>query len=403
MVTYNYTARDPATGKKVRGSIVSDSPQQATKDISGQGLAVLNVKVESSGGLLSPLRGRIKTKDKVIFSRQLSTLINAGLPLVQSLRSVIGQTKNKKFLAVLNEVIVDVEGGKAFSAALSKHPNVFNRIFTSLVAAGEASGTLDAALERLANQQEKDAEIMSKVRGAMIYPIIVVLVMAGVVGFMLVSVLPQVELLYQGMSGAKLPPLTVALLVVSNFIINQWLFVLITAAVAVVFTTKWARTLGGRRAIDGLKLRMWPVKPLFSKMYMARFSRTSTTLIASGVPLIQALEITAEAVDNIHIKESIMRAANKVKDGKALSASLEGDVNFLDLVPKMLKIGEDSGAIEQMMAKTADFYEREVDDQIKAISTIIEPLLMVVLGVVAIIIVAAILLPIYGLVGKNAF
>ncbi len=401
MVQFSYTARDPATGQKVQGTVQADSEKSVAKIVQEQGYALLETSVEESGGLLSFIKGRVKSKDKVIFSRQLSTLIDAGLPLVQSLRSVLGQTENKGLQAVITSVISDVEGGKSFSESLAQHPKVFDQVFVSLVSAGEASGTLDTALERIANQQEKDAELASKVRGAMIYPIIVLFVMVAVVTFMLVSVLPQVQELYKGIPGAKLPLVTRVLLSVSNFMTSYWWILLIFLGVLVVFTTKWARTLGGKQVIDKLKLKMWPVGALFTKMYMARFSRTGTTLVGSGVPLIQMLDITARAINNVHVEASITRATEKVKGGKALSDSLEGDPNFLDLVPKMLKIGEDSGSLEQMMDKTADYFEKEVDNQIKAISTIIEPVLMVVLGVVAIVIVSAILLPIYGLVGQN--
>ena len=167
------------------------------------------------------------------------------------------------------------------------------------------------------------------------------------------------------------------------------------------FTTRWARTLGGKRVIDKWKMHAWPIGPLFMKVYMARFARTGTTLVASGVPLLQVLQITSDAINNIHIQESISKAADKVKGGKALSDSLTGDPNFLVLVPNMIRIGEQSGSLEQMLAKTAEYYEKEVDDEVKSISTIIEPVLMVVLGVVAFIIVAAVLLPIYGLAGQS--
>ena len=402
MVTYVYTARDPANGKKISGEIQANSEQEVSKFVKDQEYALLEIHVKESSGF-TLFKNRIATKEKVIFSRQLSTLINAGLPLVQSLRSVLNQTKSRALQAVLTQVITDVEAGKTFSAALEKHPKVFNQVFTSLVAAGEASGTLDGALERLANQQEKDAELIGKVRGAMIYPVIVLVVMGGVVGFMLVSVLPQVQELYDGIPGTRLPLVTRMLLGLSNFIISYWWVIAIIIVVLAVFTTRWIRTVGGKRVVDGLKLHMWPFGGLFSKMYMARFTRTSTTLVASGVPLIQVLDITAEAVDNVYLNESIKHATEKVKGGKALSTALIGDPNFLELVPQMLKIGEDSGAIEQMLEKTADYYEKEVDNTIKSISTIIEPVLMIVLGVVAIVIVSAILLPIYGLVGQNVF
>ncbi|MEK7152912.1 MAG: type II secretion system F family protein [Patescibacteria group bacterium] len=403
MLSFRYTARDPATGQYVKAAVQAENEAAASKLIRKEGLVPIDITLseKSTTGPLSRFTNRVKIKDKVLFSRQLSTLINAGLPLVQSLRSVNQQTTSKPFKVVTNKVISDVEAGATLSTAMAKHPAVFNQIYTSLIAAGEASGTLDKALERLAIQQEKDADLISKVRGAMVYPVIVLLVMLGVVGFMIITVLPQVEILYEGLPGAQLPLITRVLLAISSFIINFWWVVLIMLALMVFFGTRWARTFGGKRVIDRLKMKAWPIGPLFSKMYMARFARTGGTLVASGVPLIQMLEITANSVNNVHVEASIKKASEKVKGGKALSDSLQNDPNFLDLVPNMLRIGEQSGSLEQMLAKTADYYEKEVDDQVKSISTIIEPVLMVILGVVAFIIVAAVLLPIYGLAGQS--
>lgn len=403
MLTFAYTARDPVTGKKVSAQLSAPDAPSAAKQIKEQGLSPLEItaKGESRGGI-GRFRHRIKTKDKVLFSRQLSTLINAGLPLVQSLRNVSGQTQNKNFQVVINQVITDVESGMAFSAALGKHPAVFDEVFVNLVAAGEASGTLDKTLERIANQKEKDAAILSKVRGAMVYPIIVLLVMFGVVIFMIVSVLPAVEEVYAGLPGTTLPLITRILLAVAHFTISYWWIELIIIAALVFFTSRWARSVGGKRAIDKLKMRAWPIGRLFMKVYMARFTRVGSTLVASGVPLIQMLHITGRSINNIHIEESINKAADKVKGGKALSDSLKGDPNFLPLVPDMLHIGEQSGAVEQMLSKTADYYEHEVDNEIKAISTTIEPVLMIVIGLIAVVIVAAVLLPVYSLVGSDA-
>lgn len=401
MLNFNYEAKDAKTGRKIKAQVQADNEQAAAKLIRQEGLTPLSITVEKAGGL-KRFR-RIKTKDKVLFSRQLSTLINAGLPLVQSLRQVSKQTTNKSFQVVINQVINDVEAGKPFSEALGKHPNVFNRVFVNLVAAGEASGTLDTGLERLANQQEKDADIISKVRGAMIYPAIVLLVMTVVVIFMVVKVLPQVQSIYQGLPGVSLPLPTVVLLAVSHFITHFWWLVLIILVAAIFLGSRWARTVGGRSAIDKIKMRAWPVGPLFMKMYMARFARTGTTLVAAGVPLIQMLEITGDAVNNVHIEKSIKRAIEKVKGGKSLSDSIQNDPNFLELVPNMLHIGEQSGAMETMLSKVADYYEKEVDNEIKTINTIIEPVLMVIMGVIAITIVAAVLLPIYGLVNQSGF
>lgn len=403
MLSFRYNARDPATGQYVKAEVQADNEQAAARLIRKEGLVPIDIALadKEAQGFISGRLNRVRSRDKVLFSRQLSTLINAGLPLVQSLRTVGQQATSKPLKVVINHVIDDVEGGAALSAAMAKHPGVFNRVYISLVAAGEASGTLDKALERLAIQQEKDADLVSKVRGAMIYPVIVLAVMAGVLGFMLIKVLPQVQTLYDGLPGATLPLVTRILLAVSNFTVHFWWVLLILIAIGVVFGSRWARTLGGRRVVDRLKMRTPPLGSLFMKMYMARFARTGTTLVASGVPLIQMLEITSDAVNNMHIEASIHKAIEKVKGGKALSDSLQGDPNILPLVPNMIRIGEQSGSLEEMLAKVADYYEKEVDNEVKSISTIIEPVLMVVLGVVAFIIVAAVLLPIYGLAGKS--
>lgn len=405
MLTYHYTARNPQTGKQVKADVQADSESAAAKLIRGEGLVPLDIRLNEAGmrGVSAKFRNKVKTKDKVLFSRQLSTLINAGLPLLQALRSVNEQTTSKPLKVVLNQIIGDVEGGSTLSVSLGRHPRVFNQVYVSLIAAGETSGTLDAALDRLAVQQEKDADLASKVRGALMYPVIVVVVMIAVVGFMVVKVLPQVKNIYEGLPGTQLPLLTRVLLAISDFIIHDWWIAILGLALLAFFTTRWARTLGGKEVIDKLKMSAWPVGPLFMKMYMARFARTGTTLVASGVPLLQMLEITGNAVDNVHIQRSIMRAVEQVKGGKSLADSLAKDSNFLPLVPNMIKIGEQSGAIEQMLAKCADYYEKEVDNEIAAVSSIIEPVMMVMLGLVAFTIVAAVLLPIYGLAGNSSF
>lgn len=405
MLSYQYTARNPQTGQKVTATVEADSEAAAAKLISGQGLVPTSIRLSGTGaaGILGRFTNRVSAKDRVLFSRQLSTLINAGLPLLQALRSVNQQTVSKPLKVVLTQIIGDVEGGSTLSAAMSKHPRVFNQVYISLVGAGETSGTLDAALERLAIQQEKDADLNSKIRGAMMYPIIVLLVMVAVVGFMVVKVLPQVKGIYTSLPGANLPFITRALLAISDFVIHDWWIVVIILAVIAFATTRWARTGPGKEVIDKFKMKGWPIGQLFMKLYMARFARTGATLVASGVPLLQMLDITARAVNNVHIDRAIRKAIEKVKGGKSLADSLDGDPNFLPLVPNMLRIGEQSGAIEQMMAKVADYYEKEVDNEVANISSIIEPVMMVVLGVVAFIIVAAVLLPIYGLAGNSSF
>jgi len=403
MINYQYTALNPKTGQHIKANVQAENEHQAAGLIRKEDLVPIEIKSLDQKGVVSSLNkiNRINVKQKVLFSRQLSTLINAGLPIIQSLRAVEEQTDSKPFKIIIQEIIRDVEGGSTLAAAMSKHPKIFNQVYISLVEAGETSGTLDTALERLAVQQEKDADLMGKIRGAMIYPIIVLFVMVAVVGFMLVKVLPQVQILYKGLPGAHLPIETRLLLDVSHIVIKGWWIFLIIVIALTIFLNRWTKAGTGRKVVDGLKMKMWPIGPLFMKMYMARFCRTSATLVASGVPLIQVLEVTGQAVDNVHIENAIHKAIEKVKGGTALSEAIKNDPNFLSLVPNMLGIGEQSGATEVMLSKAADYYEKEVDTEIAGISSIIEPVLMVVLGIVAFIIVAAVLLPIYALAGQN--
>jgi type IV pilus assembly protein PilC len=402
MLTYDYVAHNPTTGEKIKAQVEAEDESSAASLIRKQGLTPIDIKPNSRTTGFSKYLNKVKTKDKILFSRQLATLLGAGLPLVQALHSTQDQTASKPLKTVIGSLISNIEAGTTLSAALAKNPKVFNTIFINLVAAGEASGTLDKALERLASQQEKDADIISKVRGAFAYPVIVLVVMFLVVGFMIVKVLPAVGSLYNSLPGVQLPLITRILLSVSHFGTKYWWIVLLIIAALVFLTGRWARTLGGKSIIDKAKMVLWPIGPLFMKVYMARFARTASTLISSGVPIIQVLEITAGSINNVHITASLKRAIEKVKGGKALSDAISKDPNFLPLVPNMLRIGEQSGTIEQMMERVAEYYEKEVDNEIKTVSTLMEPILMIILGIMAFIIVAAVLLPIYSLAGNSS-
>lgn len=401
MLTFEYTAKDVKTGQKIKANVQAASEQAASKLLAEQGLAPLELHVMGqSKGLNRFLKERVRAKERVLFARQLATLINAGLPLVQSLRTVQEQIDNNYFSGIIGQVIAEIEGGTAFAKALERHPKVFNSVFTSLIAAGESSGTLDQALERIATQQEKDAEVLSKVRGALVYPAIVVVVIVGVIVFMLTTVLPQVELLYNDLNQS-LPFVTSVLLAISKIIRNFWWLLLLGLIALGFFTKRYVETEGGRSAWDQIKMSVPLFGKLFKKLYMARFCRTGATLMSTGVPMLEMMRITANATNNVHVRDDVLRAADKVKGGKALSDSLQDKPTFLPLVPQMIRIGEQSGAIDQMMSKAATFYENELDNEIKTISTTIEPALMVVLALVAGLMVAAILLPVYGLVGQN--
>lgn len=399
MLTYVYVARDDG-GREVKAEVQADSEQSAAKLIHKQGLTPVSITIKGEGGVIFHRKGRVKAKDKVLFSRQLSTLVGAGLPITQSLRTVAEQTASREMSLIINKIVADVEAGKSLASSFEAHPDTFNSVFVNLVAAGEASGTLDEALERLADQQEKDAEISSKVKGALVYPVIVLVVIMGVIIFMLTTVLPQVEQLYVDLKQ-DLPFITAAMLAVSDFMIQFWWLIILMSIAGVYFLNRYIETEGGRKMADGFKMRVPIFGKLFMKMYMARFARTGQTLMATGVPMLEMMRISGKAVNNVLIQASLERASVKVKGGRALSEAIENDPNFLPLVPQMISIGEQSGAIDEMMGKAAGFYESELDNEIKAISTTIEPLLMVVLAVVAGMMVGAILIPVYGLVGTT--
>ena len=398
MKKYTYEARDQTTNKITKATVQADTESAAARLLINQGFTPLSIKEQSGNdNFIARLSGRITTKDKIVFTRQLATLIGAGLPLAQSFNTVLEQTENKKLQSIIQDVTASIEGGKTLSESFSKYPAVFDAIFLALVGAGEMSGTLDESLQRIANQQEKDAAIMSKIKGALTYPIIVLVVIFGVIAFMLFTVVPQVEKLYHDLKR-PLPFLTQIMVDAANFMTSFWWLALIVLGAGIYFLLQYLKTDTGIKMSDTFKLNVPIFGQMFRKLYMARFMRTGQTLLATGVSMLDMLKLTAIAVNNSIISNSIVRTAEKVKGGKALSVSLQPENYILSLVPQMIKIGEQSGRIDEMMGKTAQVYEDELDEQVRTISTAIEPVLMVVLAIVAGSMVAAILLPIYSLV-----
>lgn len=400
MRKFDYEAKDAATNKIIKSTVQADTEHAAAKLLISQGFAPLEIKeAKENSNFFDRLSKRITTKDRVVFTRQLSTLISAGLPLAQSLHTVLEQTPNQRLKGIIQDLITSIEGGKSLHDSFAQHPEVFDKLFLALVATGEASGTLDDSLQRIASQQEKDALIMSRIRGALTYPIIVLVVIFAVMGFMLFTVVPQVEKLYADLDK-DLPILTEIMVVTSNFATRFWWALLLVVVAAGYFLVQYFRTEGGSRTLDAIKLNFPVVRGMFRKLYMARFTRTGETLLTTGVPMLDMLHISSESVNNSFIATSISRAADKVKGGKALSVALQPEDYIFPLVPQMIKIGEQSGRIDEMLGKTAKVYEDELDEEIRAISTAIEPILMVVLAIVAGGMVGAVLLPIYSLVGS---
>jgi len=402
MQTFVYTAHKTETGENVKAEVEAENEKSTAKLLVSQGLFPISIDPKDGAGLFekSGFGQHVGAKDRVIFTRQLSTLINAGLPLTQSLRTVTEQIQNKTLHDVVVKVVSSVESGTSLSQSFAQYPKIFSDIYVSLVAAGESSGSLDKSLERIAMQQEKDAAIVSKIRSALIYPIIVLGVIAAVLVFMLTTVLPQVGGLYKDLHK-PLPGLTQALLAISNFIMHFWFLCIIALVGLFLAGRSWVKTPSGRATADRFKLNMPLFGKIFRKVYMARFSRTLGTMLQSGIPMLEAIRIVKGAIDNVHVEEVLEKSMQGVKGGKALSSTLEDKEEFIKLVPQMIKIGEQSGAIDAMLDRVATYYENEVDEEVKNISTTIEPLLMVVLGVTVGGVIAAILMPVYSLVGTG--
>ena len=400
MKKFSYKVKDRVTGKIVKGEISADSQRAAGKALIDQGY-ILQDDIYEVGqeNALARFMNRITTKDKIVFTRQFATLIGAGLPLAQALRTVSEQTENKKMRSVVDDILASVESGSSLKDAFSKFPDVFDKVYLALIAAGEMSGTLDESLRRVATQQEKDAAMMSKIRGALTYPVIVLVVIGLVMAFMMVQVVPQVKQLYKDMHQ-ELPFATQILIGISDFMINFWWLVLVGIGVAGYFFRQYLKTESGIKFAANFKLNVPLFSPLFRKLYMARFARTGQLLLSTGVAMLDMLNICGDAMNNIIVKKSIDEAGKLVQSGKSLSESLKGKDYILDMVPQMINIGEQSGKIDEMLGKTAQVYEDELDEQIKAISTLIEPILMVVMALMAGGLIGAILFPIYSLVTK---
>lgn len=396
MRRFNYRAKDRKTGKAVKGIIQADTEKAAGRLLLDQGYIPDQIKEENSG-FFEKFSNRITTKDKLVFTRQFATLIGAGLPIATSLKTVAGQTQNKAMKAVIEDLLANVEGGRTFGDACAKYPKVFDNVYLALVRAGEMSGTLDESLKRLAEQQEKDAALMSKIRGAMIYPAIVLSVIILVMVYLMLTIVPQVEQLYKDLDKT-LPAITTVVVMISNFIVGYWWLMLVIMVGGIFGIIQFSKTEPGIKFFDTVKLNVPVFKGLFRKMYMARFARTAQILLSTGVAMLDTLSISGEAINNVVLNAQIKIVVEKVKGGKALSVALTDRDYILPLVPQMAGIGEESGKIDEMLGKAAKVYEEEVDEQVRTISTMIEPLLMLMLGGMAALMIGAVLLPIYSLV-----
>lgn len=400
MKRFNYKAKDKETGKIIKGSIQADSERAAGKLLIEQGYIPSTVEEEGANNPLVHIKGRVKAKDRIVFTRQLATLIGAGLPLAASLRTVTDQTQEKGMKEIAEEIIAAVESGKSLYEAFSAHPKIFNGVYLALIRAGETSGTLDIALKRLADQEEKDAAMMSKIKGALVYPAIIFVVIIAVLAFMMIMVVPQVAQLYDDM-GEELPALTQFLVNTTNFFGQFWWLITIVVVGAIVGSVYFVKnTHTGRMVMDSFKLHAPIFGKMFQKLYVSRFARTAEMMLATGVPMIDSITISINAVSNSVVEAEYSKALALIKAGKPLGESLSDLKYMLPLVYQMSSIGEESGKIDEMLGKAAGVYEEELENQINNISTMIEPILMVAMAGMIGVVIGGTLLPIYSLVNS---
>jgi len=383
--TFSYKVRD-RTGKLVEGQLEAENAQLVVSKLRSMGY--VPIEIEQQGGntlgreLKIPfLSDRIKLKDVSVFSRQFATMINSGLSMLRSLYILAEQTESKPLAAVVNQVRLDVERGASLSAALAKHPKAFNRLYVAMVRAGEAGGVLDSVLQRLATTIEKQVELRRKVKSAMTYPLVVSLLVALLVTAMLLFVIPMFQNIYKSLGG-KLPVPTQILINVSNVVRNYW-FIVFAAEIGAVFAFRWwINSEEGRKRWDTIKLKAPIFGPLAKKTALARFGRTLSALVRSGVPILESLDIVCETAGNWVVSEAVRDTQQQVKRGEPLSKRLEEHDVFPPMVVQMMTVGEETGALDEMLDKIADFYDQEVEATVDALTSLIEPILIVIMGVV---------------------
>src|SRR5574337_268826 len=398
MPIFAYRGRSQ-TGRVVAGRMEANTTEAVVAQLPQQRIFPISVKPQpkSIEFKIPGFGTKVKEKDLAVCTRQLATMIDAGLPLVQCLETLASQQPNKRFKKILTEIREQVEGGSTFTAAVKRHPTVFTSLFANMVEAGEAGGLLDTILARLAVYIEKAMTLRRKVKGAMIYPSTIVTVAIGVVIFLLTFVIPVFEGFFQG-AGVQLPLPTRIVMTASRFVRANLLAgfgLCIAGIVGFRFTYKTEK---GRRTADALLLRVPIFGALFRKVAVARFTRTLGTLISSGVPILDGLNITATTAGNKIVEEAIINTRSSIAEGKTIAVPLQASGVFPPMVVQMISVGEQSGSLDSMLEKIGDFYDAEVDQAVSNLTALLEPILMVFLGVVVGGIVIAMYLPIFKLV-----
>jgi len=386
-------------GQMQSGVLTADSKDAAEQILRRQRIEAPSIKEKGKEIALPKFGGGVAPQLVAIFTRQFSVMIDAGLPLVQCLEILAGQQENKTFKRALIQIRQDVESGSNLADSMRKHPKIFNDLFTNMVAAGEAGGILDTILQRLAQYIEKSVKLNSQVKSAMIYPVAVISIACIVIAIILWKVIPVFAALFKGL-GAELPMPTQIVIWLSNFIADFWWLIALIIGGTIYSLRRYHETYKGKRVLDGIVLKMPILGMLMRKIAVARFCRTLSTLTASGVPILDGLQITARTSGNAIVEDAIMATRKSVEEGKTISEPLADTDVFPSMVVQMIAVGEQTGALDTMLSKIADFYEDEVDTAVAGLMKLLEPVLIAFLGVAIGGIVIAMYMPMFTLIGK---
>lgn len=393
MASYGYEAIN-AAGKQVKGSIEADSIEKARSDLKNQGMTVMELKEQSvlTRDINIDIGGKPKARDLSVFCRQFVSMIRAGVTILDALRMLTEATENKKLKQAINEIRINAEKGETLASAIAEHPKVFPELMVNMVAAGEASGSLDKSIERMAIQFERSNKTKALVKKAMTYPIMVLVVAFIVIIVMLVKVIPSYVDMFADL-GTDLPGITKAVMAASDFVIDKWFILVPCIAVIAYVFAQFKRTDAGKHFFGRLSLKIPAVKNLVVKTASAQMARTLSTLMGSGVPLVEAVEIVSQTMTNVYFKEALEEARDDIVIGQPLSTPLQRCGLFPPMVYHMIRIGEESGNTEEMLDKLADYYEEEVEMAVQTLMAAMEPLFIVVLAAIVLVLIAACMAP----------
>jgi len=394
--TYTYKVRDKG-GNVLTGTLVADNEALVLHRLREQGFTPLEVGKQKRGMNIDLTKKKVKLKEISVFSRQFATMINSGLPILRSLAILADQASNAELARVLTAARMDVEQGASLSTAMGKHPSVFNDLFISMVKSGETGGSLDTVLLRLADMIENEVKLRGKIKSAMTYPIAVVALVMLIMSAMLFFVVPQFAKIFDTLGGT-LPLPTRVLLMMSDFAKAYWWLILIGAFAFRFFFKRWKKTPAGRAWVDSMKLRVPVFGTLFHKTAIARFSSTLSMLLRSGVPILQALEIVSDTVNNKVISKAVVDVQSSVREGESMAKPLGRHAVFPPMVVQMIAVGEETGQVDTMLEKVAAFYNQEVEAAVDALTSLIEPLLIAVIGACVGAAVVALYMPMFNII-----